>query len=73
MQRKEGAFFQAPTLPSHFWVPLLPFCFKCFLLTFSSSRAEEKKKKNHRKEKKMQKKEGAFNGGKTSPYPKNLC
>jgi hypothetical protein len=28
MQRREGAFFQAPTLPSHFWLSLLPphFC-----------------------------------------------
>jgi hypothetical protein len=38
---KEGAFFQAPTLPSHFWVPLLPFCFKCFLLASSSFLAKE--------------------------------
>jgi hypothetical protein len=44
MQRKEGAFLQAPTLPSHFWLSILPFYFKCFLLAFSSSQAEEKKK-----------------------------
>ncbi len=49
MQRKEGAFLQTPALPFHFWLPLLPpilpFCFKCFLLASFSSQEEEKEKK----------------------------
>jgi hypothetical protein len=56
MKRRKGAYLQAPTLPSHFWLPLLPFCFKRFLLASSSSQAKEKKRKqtkeNHREEKK---------------------
>jgi hypothetical protein len=32
MQRKEGVFLQAPTLPSHFWVLLLPSHFYPFVL-----------------------------------------
>ncbi len=42
-KRREGVYFQAPALPSHFWLLLLPFCFKHFLLASSSSQAEEKK------------------------------
>jgi len=39
---REGAFLQAPTLPSHFWLSLLPFCFKHFFLASSFSQAKEK-------------------------------
>jgi hypothetical protein len=31
MQIKEGAYLQAPILPSHFWLPLLPFRFCTFV------------------------------------------
>jgi hypothetical protein len=58
MQRKEGAYFQTFTLPSHFWLLLLasyfyPFVSSTFSLA-SSSQVEEKKekhkeKKNHNK------------------------
>jgi hypothetical protein len=51
-KRREGAYFQAPTLPFHFWLLLLPFYFKRFLLTSFCPQAE-KKKKNHREEKKF--------------------
>jgi len=44
-KRKEGAYLQAPSLPSHFWLPLLPFYFKCFLLASSSFQTKKKKKK----------------------------
>jgi hypothetical protein len=58
-KRREGTYLQAPTLPSHFWLSFLPFCFERSLLTSSSSQLEEKKKKqrkkNHREEK-----EGVF-------------
>jgi hypothetical protein len=40
-----------------FNLPLLPFYFKCFLLTFSSFQVEEKKDKE---KKKMQRREGVF-------------
>jgi hypothetical protein len=43
MQIREGAYFQAFALPSHFWLLLLPFRFKCFLLTSSSFQTKEKK------------------------------
>jgi uncharacterized membrane protein len=59
MQIREGAYFQAFALPSHFWFLLLPFRFKCFFLTSSSFQTKEKKKhnekKNHRKEKNVEK------------------
>jgi hypothetical protein len=60
MEKREGTFLQAPTLPSHFWLPPLPshfypFCFKRFLLIFYFSQAEKEKinkeKKNHKEEK----------------------
>jgi len=55
-KKRERAYLQAPTLPFHFWFPLLPFYFKCFLLASFSSQTKEKKrktkKKNHREEKK---------------------
>jgi hypothetical protein len=57
-KRREGAYFQAPTLPFHFWLSLLPFCFKRFLLASSSSQARKinkQRKKNHREEKKCKK------------------
>ncbi len=53
MQIKEGAYFQTFVLPSHFWLLLLPFRFKCFLLTSSSFQTKEKK--NHREEKNAEK------------------
>ncbi len=52
--KKGGTYFQAPTLPSHFWLLLLPFRLKRFLLA-SSSQIGKKKKKIHRKEKKCRK------------------
>jgi hypothetical protein len=65
MQRREGAYLQALTLPFHFWLPLLGSCFYPFISsTFSlasfSSQAKGKKKrhkekKNHREEKKCKK------------------
>jgi hypothetical protein len=59
MQIREGAYFQAFVLPSHFWLLLLPFCFKRFLLTSSSFQTKEEKKhnekKNHREEKNAEK------------------
>jgi hypothetical protein len=42
-KRREGVYFQALALLSHFWLPLLPFCFKHFLLASSFSQAKEKK------------------------------
>ncbi len=54
MKRKEGTYFQALTLPSHFWLPLLPFCFKRFLLA-PSSQVKEKKKKTIEKKKNAEK------------------
>jgi hypothetical protein len=55
MQKKEGAYLQTLTLPSHFWLPLLASCFYLFVssifsLASSSSQAEEKKEK-HKKTK----------------------
>jgi hypothetical protein len=59
MQKREGAFLQTPALPFHFWLPLLPpilpFCFKCFLASFSSQVEEKGEKKTHREEKKCRK------------------
>jgi flagellar biosynthesis protein FlhB len=54
MQRKEGAYLQILTLPSHFWLPLLASCFYFFVsndfsLASSSSQAEEKKEKHTKK------------------------
>jgi hypothetical protein len=63
MQIREGAYFQALALPSHFWLLLLPFRFKCFLLTSFSFQTKEKKntmKKKTIEKKKMQKKEGTY-------------
>ncbi len=69
MQRREGAYLQALTLPSHFWLSLVasyfcPFVSNAFSLA-SSSQAEEKKrkhkgKKNHRKKKCRERKEHTF-------------
>jgi hypothetical protein len=50
-------------LPSHFWLLLLPFHFKCFLLTSSSFQTKEKKntmKKKTIEKKKMLKKKGTY-------------
>jgi len=57
MQRREGAFFQALTPPSHFWLSLLPFYFKHFLLASSSYQVG----------KKMQRREGVFPQAFTMP------
>ncbi len=54
-KRREGAYFQAPVLPFHFWLSLLPFCFKRFFLASSSSQAEEKKKKTIKKKRNAKK------------------
>jgi flagellar biosynthesis protein FlhB len=45
-----------------FALPLLPFCFKRFLLAFSSSQAKEKEKKT-KKKKTIEKKKNAKKGG----------
>ncbi len=49
MQIREGTYFQAFALPSHFWLLFLPFRFKRFLLTSSSFQTKEKKKHNEKK------------------------
>jgi uncharacterized membrane protein len=56
-KRREGA----PTLPSHFWLLLLPFCFKHFFLASSFSHAKEKRKKT-KKKKTIEKKKNAKKG-----------
>jgi hypothetical protein len=50
--RREGTYLQALTLPFHFWLSLLLFYFKRFLMASFSSQTEGKKKKNHREKKK---------------------
>ncbi len=62
MQIREGPYFQAFALPSHFWLLLLPFRFKRFLLTSSSFQTKKKNtmKKKTIEKKKMQKKEGTY-------------
>jgi len=40
-RRREGAYLQTPTLPSHFWLPLLHFRFKCFFLASFSSQIKK--------------------------------
>jgi hypothetical protein len=62
MQRKEGDYIQAPTMPSHFWLLLLPsyfypfvssvFSWHLLLLKQKKRKTNTKGKKNHRKEKK---------------------
>jgi hypothetical protein len=59
-KKREGTYFQTLALPFHFWFPLLPFCFKHFLLASSSFQAEEKKTK---KKKTIEKKRNAKKGG----------
>jgi hypothetical protein len=49
----EGTYLQAPILPFHFWLMLLPFCFKHFLLASSSFQTKKKKKKKPEKRKEM--------------------
>jgi len=75
MQRREGAFFQALVLPSHFWLPLLasyfcPFVSSTFSLE-SSSEAEEKKKEN--KEKKTIEKKKSVEKGRSLPFFPHFC
>jgi len=65
MQRREGIFLQAFTLPSHFWLPLLPLLFQMLfpgIFFFSSRRKKKqhKEKKTHRKYLKIQRRDGAF-------------
>jgi len=63
MQRKEGAYLQAPTLPFHFWLPLLPFrfcisisnAFSWHLLLFKQKKTKKQKKKPIEKEKNAKK------------------
>jgi hypothetical protein len=55
MQRRERTFLQTLAMPSHFWLPLLPFYFKRFLVPSSSSQAEEKKRKTIKKKKNAEK------------------
>jgi hypothetical protein len=57
--KKGGSFPSSFSLPSHFWLSLLPFCFKRFFLASFFSQA--KKKKNHKEEKKcIERKELSF-------------
>jgi hypothetical protein len=57
--KREGAYLQAPALPFHFWLPLLPsrFCtsISSVLLAYFSSQTKEKKN-THRKKKHKEKK-----------------
>jgi hypothetical protein len=48
-KRREGAYLQALALPFHFWLSLLPFYSKCFLLASSSYQVEEKEKNKEKK------------------------
>ncbi len=57
IKRREGTYLQALTLPSHFWLPLPPFYFKCFLLASSCSQVEKKNRKT------IEKKRNAKKGG----------
>jgi hypothetical protein len=65
---KRELYLQAPDLPSHFWLLLLPFCFKRFLLTSSSSQTKQKKKKTIERTIKLQKREGAYLPSLTSAF-----
>jgi hypothetical protein len=61
MQRNEGAYLQALTLPFHFWLPLLASCFcpfvsSTFSFASSSSSQAEGKKKYHKEKKTIEKK-----------------
>jgi len=67
MQRRERAYFQALTLPSHFWLLFLAsyFCHfisSTFSLAFASSQARKKtqKKKTIEKKKKCKEREGTY-------------
>jgi len=72
MQRREGIFLQAPVLPFHFWVPLLPshFCpsvsnaFPWHLLLLKEKKRKEKK--NHIEKKKCKE-------GKELSFKLSLC
>ncbi len=59
MQIREGAYFQAFVLPSHFWLLLLPFLFQMFspnIFFFSNKRKKKHiEKKNHREKKNVEK------------------
>jgi hypothetical protein len=63
LQRKDGAFLQAPNLPSHFWFPLLPSHFCSFVSNALFSHLlllKQKKKKENIEKKKNAKKGGTF-------------
>jgi hypothetical protein len=54
MQKREGAYLQGFTLPSHFCLLLLASCFFPFIssaFTLASSSSQAKEKKNKHKEK----------------------
>jgi hypothetical protein len=36
-KRRKRVDLQTPALPSHFWLSLLPFCLKCFVLVATSA------------------------------------
>jgi hypothetical protein len=65
MQKKEGAYFQALVLPSHFWLLFLAshFCLfvsSAFFLVSFSFQAEEKKEEHKERKKKIQRREGDY-------------
>jgi hypothetical protein len=73
-KRKEGAYLQAPVLPSHFWFLLLPSHFYPFVLNgfsfiYFSSQVEEMKKKT-KKKKTIEKKKNAEKG---RSFPLSSC
>jgi len=65
-KKKEGAYLQTPSLPSHLWFLLLPFCFKRFLLGIFFFSSRRKKKKN------IEKKKSAEKGG-SLPFFSRFC
>jgi hypothetical protein len=66
MQRREGAYFQALALPSHFWFLLLPSRFCTFVSSAFSWHLillKQKKRKNTKKKKVIENKKYAKMGG----------
>jgi len=65
MQRREGAYFQALVLPSHFWLLFLVSCFCPFVSnTFTlASSFQVEEKKTHTKKKNHKAKKNAKKGG----------
>ncbi len=65
MQRREGVHLQAPVLPSHFWLLLLPFYFYLFVSSIFSWHfllLKQKKRKKNTKKKKSQRKKKCKEG-----------